>query len=155
MGQVSVYTRRGEPVASNRNLLVGMGLVPDLDQLIARLADGFPVPDGAQKLAGRVDVVGEVAVGPQPDLDRTGQVDGGRIDADPFDFDAGAGAAEVVDGVAQLINIVILILVNMDIARAFGKSAFLWGFVLLTLLSAVGYILLGFGDARYQKPATA
>ena len=53
------------------------------------------------------------------------------------------------------LNIVILILVNMDIARAFGKSAFLWGFVLLTLLSAVGYILLGFGDARYQKPATA
>lgn len=53
------------------------------------------------------------------------------------------------------LNIVILILVNMDVARAFGKGAFLWGFVLLTLLPFLGFILLGFGDAQYQKPANA
>lgn len=51
------------------------------------------------------------------------------------------------------VNLVILILVNMDLAKSFGKSAFLWGFVILTLFSAIGYILLGFGSATYKGPA--
>lgn len=53
------------------------------------------------------------------------------------------------------LNIVMLIIVNMDVARAFGKGAFLWGFVLLSLLPFLGYILLGFGDAQYRQPASA
>ncbi len=51
------------------------------------------------------------------------------------------------------VNLVILILVHMDLAKSFGKSAFLWGFVILTLFSAIGYILLGFGSATYQGPS--
>ena len=51
------------------------------------------------------------------------------------------------------VNVVILILVNMDLAKSFGKSPFVWGFLLLTLLNAIGYILLGFGSATYQGPA--
>jgi len=52
-----------------------------------------------------------------------------------------------------LVNIVILLLVKIDLARAFGKdTAFAIG---LWLLPIVFYPLLAFGDAQYRKPAPA
>lgn len=50
-----------------------------------------------------------------------------------------------------IVNFIILILVNLDLAKSFGKSiAFAIG---LILLSPVFYIILGFGSSRYLGPA--
>ena len=51
-----------------------------------------------------------------------------------------------------VVNIAIAIIVAMDVAKAFGQSA-VFGIVLLFLLSGVGYLILGFGSARYLGPA--
>ncbi len=49
------------------------------------------------------------------------------------------------------VNFVIIILVMLDLAKAFGKGA---GFGLgLAFLPFIFYPLLGFGDARYRSPA--
>jgi hypothetical protein len=53
-----------------------------------------------------------------------------------------------------LINIVIFFLVAMDLAKAFGKSS-VFGVVMLFLLSPIGFLIVGFGDARYTAPAAA
>lgn len=53
------------------------------------------------------------------------------------------------------INIIIAIIINIDLAKSFGKSVFVWGILLLTIFSAIGYILLGFGSSTYQGPAAA
>lgn len=50
-----------------------------------------------------------------------------------------------------LVNLGIAIVVNIDLAKSFGKSA---GFgVGLVLLSFIFYPILGFGDARYLGPS--
>ena len=52
-----------------------------------------------------------------------------------------------------VVNIVILLLVKLDLASAFGKSA---GFAIgLWLLPIIFYPLLAFSDAQYRKPAPA
>jgi hypothetical protein len=53
-----------------------------------------------------------------------------------------------------LVNIVIAIIVALEVAKAFGKSS---GFGIgLALLGPIFYMILGFGDARYQgAPAPA
>lgn len=51
------------------------------------------------------------------------------------------------------VNIVIAIILNIDLAKSFGKSVFVWGILLLTIFSAIGYILLGFGSSTYQGPS--
>lgn len=48
-----------------------------------------------------------------------------------------------------LVNLIIMIVVAIDIAKAFGQSA-AFGFVLLFLLCGIGYLILGFGDYQYQ-----
>src|SRR5580658_11316621 len=53
-----------------------------------------------------------------------------------------------------LVNFIIMIIVSIDLAKAFGQGA-LFGIVLLFLLSGIGYLVLGFGDYRYQGTATA
>jgi hypothetical protein len=53
-----------------------------------------------------------------------------------------------------LINFVIFILVALDLAKSFGKSA-AFGVVMLLLLSPIGFLMLGFGSARYVGPAAA
>jgi hypothetical protein len=40
------------------------------------------------------------------------------------------------------------------LAKSFGKDA-AYGVILLWLLNAIGYLILGFGDAEYQGPAAA
>lgn len=52
------------------------------------------------------------------------------------------------------VNFVIPILVAIDLARSFGKST-VFGVVLLWLLGAIGFLILGFGSARYVGPAAA
>jgi hypothetical protein len=48
-----------------------------------------------------------------------------------------------------VVNFVIMLIVAIDIAKAFGQGA-LFGVVLLFLLSGIGFLVLGFGNYRYQ-----
>jgi len=52
------------------------------------------------------------------------------------------------------VNIVISLILAIDIAKSFGQSP-VFGVVMLWLLSAIGYLVLGFGSARYIGPAAA
>ena len=51
-----------------------------------------------------------------------------------------------------LVNIVFMAILAIDIAKSFGKSA-VFGFFLLFLLGGIGYLILGFGSARYLGPS--
>jgi len=51
-----------------------------------------------------------------------------------------------------LVNVIVHIVVSIDLAKAFGKSA-AFGFFGLGLFSVIGYLILGFGDAKYQGAA--
>jgi hypothetical protein len=53
-----------------------------------------------------------------------------------------------------LVNVIIWLLVSIDIAQSFGKSA-AWGVILLFLLNGLGFLILGFSDAQYVGPAAA
>lgn len=48
------------------------------------------------------------------------------------------------------VNIVVSLVLALDIAKRFGKSP-VFGVVALWLFSLVGYLILGFGDAKYQS----
>lgn len=48
-----------------------------------------------------------------------------------------------------LVNFVIGIIVAIDVAKAFGQGA-LFGVVLLFFFCGIGYLILGFGEYRYQ-----
>ena len=52
------------------------------------------------------------------------------------------------------VNIAIALIVSIDLAKSFGKTA-VWGIILLFFFNAIGYLLLGFGDAKYQGPSTS
>lgn len=55
--------------------------------------------------------------------------------------------------ILNLATLVLAIIVNIDVCKAFGKSA---GFmVLMILLPIIGLPILAFGDARYTKPVRA
>jgi hypothetical protein len=50
-----------------------------------------------------------------------------------------------------LVNFVWLIVINIEVAKRFGKGA---GFgILMSLVPIVGYPILGFGDAKYDANA--
>ena len=53
-----------------------------------------------------------------------------------------------------LVNMVVGIIVLIDLAKSFGKSA-AFGVVGLVLFSVVGLPMLAFGSARYVGPAAA
>ena len=54
-----------------------------------------------------------------------------------------------------VVNIIITLLVAIDLAKAFGKSA-AFGVVALWLFSIIGFLILGFGSAKYEgAPAAA
>ncbi len=48
-----------------------------------------------------------------------------------------------------LVNLIIMIVVAIDIAKAFGQSA-AFGFFLVFLFCGIGYLILGFGNYQYQ-----
>ena len=50
-----------------------------------------------------------------------------------------------------VINVILAVVVAIDVAKSFGQSA-LFGVFLLFLLAGIGYMILGFGDYRYQGP---
>lgn len=47
-----------------------------------------------------------------------------------------------------IVNIAIVIIINIEVAKAFGKTT-LYGALGLTFLPVIFYAILGFGDARY------
>jgi len=51
-----------------------------------------------------------------------------------------------------LVNFVFMAILSIDIAKSFGKDA-VFGFVLLFFLGGIGYLILGFGSARYLGPS--
>ena len=51
-----------------------------------------------------------------------------------------------------IANIVAAIVVSIDIAKAFGQSA-VFGFFLNFLFGGIGYLILGFGNYQYRRPA--
>jgi uncharacterized protein DUF5684 len=53
-----------------------------------------------------------------------------------------------------LANIVVAAIVAIDMAKSFGQSA-AFGIVLLFLLAGIGFLILGFGSAKYVGPAAA
>ena len=53
-----------------------------------------------------------------------------------------------------VVNVVIALIVAIDMAKSFGQSA-VFGVVLLFLLGGIGYLILGFGSAKYLGPAAA
>ena len=56
--------------------------------------------------------------------------------------------------IIPIVNIVIAAILAIDMAKSFGQSA-AFGIVLLFLFSVIGYLILGFGNARYVGPAAA
>lgn len=52
------------------------------------------------------------------------------------------------------VNFVVSIIMSIDMAKSFGKDT-AYGVLLLWLLNAIGYLILGFGSAEYQGPAAA
>jgi hypothetical protein len=52
-----------------------------------------------------------------------------------------------------LANVIVAIILAIDVAKAFGQSP-VFGIVFLFLLSGIGYLILGFGNARYIGPQT-
>lgn len=52
-----------------------------------------------------------------------------------------------------LANVIVAVIVAIDVAKAFGQSP-VFGIVLLFLFSGIGYLILGFGSARYIGPQT-
>ena len=53
-----------------------------------------------------------------------------------------------------VVNFVIALIVAIDLAKSFGQSA-VFGIVLLFLLAAIGFLILGFGSAKYLGPSAA
>jgi len=47
-----------------------------------------------------------------------------------------------------IVGLIVHIVVSLDVAKAFGKSA-AFGIIGLWLFSAIGFLILGFGDAKY------
>lgn len=52
------------------------------------------------------------------------------------------------------INVIVALVVSLDVAKNFGKSA-VFGVIGLWLFSIVGYLMLGFGDATYKGVSQA
>jgi hypothetical protein len=51
-----------------------------------------------------------------------------------------------------LINLIPAIVVAIDVAKAFGQSP-MFGFFLNFLFGGIGYLILGFGNYQYRRPA--
>jgi hypothetical protein len=52
--------------------------------------------------------------------------------------------------IIPIVNLITAIVVALGVARAFGKGPF-YGFFLLFLFQPIGYLVLGFGSAKYTE----
>lgn len=52
-----------------------------------------------------------------------------------------------------LVNLIVSVVISLSLAKVFGKSS-AYGFFMLWLLAFIGMPILGFGDAKYQAPAS-
>lgn len=52
------------------------------------------------------------------------------------------------------VNVIFMIIMVLDLAKAFGKSG-AWGFFMLIILGIIGLPMLAFGGATYTKPERA
>lgn len=50
--------------------------------------------------------------------------------------------------IIPVVNVVVVIILLIDLARAFGRGVGMT--LLLVFLTPIGYLMLGFGDARYE-----
>ncbi len=50
------------------------------------------------------------------------------------------------------VNFIVWIVIALDMGKSFGKDS-LYSILLLWLLTPLGYLMLGFGDAQYEGPA--
>lgn len=50
------------------------------------------------------------------------------------------------------VNLIVHLIVSLDAAKSFGKSS-AFGVIGLWLFSFIGYLILGFGDAKYKGPS--
>lgn len=60
----------------------------------------------------------------------------------------------IIPVVGSIALAVVGLLLAMDLAKSFGKST-TFGIVALWLFSIVGYLMLGFGDAKYLGPSVS
>ena len=51
-----------------------------------------------------------------------------------------------------IVSLIVHIVVSLRLAKAFGKSD-IFGIILLWLLAPIGFLILGFGSAKYSKSA--
>ncbi len=58
----------------------------------------------------------------------------------------------IVPFVGPIALAVVFLFVSLDMAKSFGKSP-TFGVVALWIFSIIGYLILGFGDAKYVGPA--
>lgn len=54
--------------------------------------------------------------------------------------------------VIPIVNIIFIVVLAVRIGGAFGKDG-LWSFFLLLVLPIIGVFILGYGPARYRRPA--
>lgn len=53
-----------------------------------------------------------------------------------------------------LVNIAVLLILSLDLAKAFGRSA-AFGVIALWIFPYIGYLMLGFGKDTYHDPSAA
>jgi hypothetical protein len=64
---------------------------------------------------------------------------------------AGFHGATILLLIIPIVNLVFSIIISVRVAAAFGKGG-AFGFFLLWLLSIIGYLIIGYGSARYIGP---
>jgi hypothetical protein len=65
-----------------------------------------------------------------------------------------AGVIPVLGFIASIIAFVLYVIAALELGKAFGKSQMFSVFGLV-IFSLVGFLMLGFGNDKYNKPATA
>ena len=61
-------------------------------------------------------------------------------------------ASSTLVSVASIVSAIVYMIISIDIAKVFGKSAF-FGVIGIFFFSFFGFMYLGWGDAQYKKPA--
>ena len=67
---------------------------------------------------------------------------------------AGRNGLWMLGFLVPFVNVIILLIISIDLAKHFGKST-AFGVVALWLFSIIGFLVLGFGDAKYLGPKHA